>query len=116
MATALSAVQGNSKQSHKLKSLRYGLSRLNHDFPYFTHRAFNFRPSIQLPDEFQPEVYVEVVLAGVRRHLLPHAKVNEPGKSSGGPESFVQNLVPPHWVQILAITGVVLRLGIYVFF
>ncbi|GFG10226.1 hypothetical protein IFM5058_04818 [Aspergillus udagawae] len=116
MATALSAVQGNSKQSHKLKSLRYGLSRLNHDFPYFTHRAFNFRPSVQLPDEFQPEVYLEVVLAGVRRHLLPRAKVNELGKSSGWPGSLFQNLVPPHWVQILAITGVVLRLGIYACF
>jgi hypothetical protein len=116
MAAAQSAVQGNSKQSHKLKSLCYGLSRLNHDFPYFTHRAFNFRPSIQLPDEFQPEAYLEVVLAGVRRHLLPCAKVNEPGKSSGGPGSLLQNLVPPHWVQILAITGVVLRLAIYACF
>ncbi|KAF9894449.1 hypothetical protein FE257_007952 [Aspergillus nanangensis] len=108
VATALSAVQGKSVQSRKLKSLRSGLSRLNRDFPYFTHRTFNFRPSIQLPDEFSPEVYLGVVLAGICQNLLPRTKERTLEKGRSKPRSLVQSFLPPRWLQIVGFTGAVL--------
>ena len=40
------------------------------EFPYFTHKSFDFRSSLPLGDDFDPAEYIDTVCEGVHRNLL----------------------------------------------
>ncbi|KAJ5851473.1 uncharacterized protein N7529_010858 [Penicillium soppii] len=75
LASMFYTLSNNERMRRRLKRVRSGLASLNRDFPYFTHHSFNFRPSIHLPDDFEPEQYLEITLNGVRKHLLQRSPV-----------------------------------------
>jgi nucleoside-diphosphate-sugar epimerase len=70
LAFAFYTLSQNERMRRRLVRVWAGLASLNRDFPYFTHHSFNFRPSTHLPDDFEPEQYLETILHGVRKHLL----------------------------------------------
>lgn len=70
LASMYFAVSRDQRMRRKVKRARHGLSSLNNDFSYFTHRSFDFQPSTVLPDDFEPGEYLRTVLGGVREHLF----------------------------------------------
>lgn len=114
MASIFCAIRQDQRMSRKLNYLRDGISRLNREYPYFTHNSFNFRPSTHLPDEFQPEMYLEVVLNGVCTHLLSGGLKCKGVKTttsklvrSGSTASFCLS-VPTMWILTIAFACIVI--------
>ena len=60
------------------------------EFPYFTHRSFDFKSSLPLDDDFDPAGYVDTVCDGVHRNLLMprrrrRARTSTPESASAPP-------------------------------
>ena len=57
---------------HRRRAQKLGarLDHLNHVFPYFTTRSFDFNASLPLSATHQPRPYVATICRGIYRHLL----------------------------------------------
>ncbi len=71
LAATVGALVGNKKLQKNAKRLADKIAYLNHQFPYFTTKTFDFRATEALDDAlFRREEYLEVVCRGVYRYLL----------------------------------------------
>jgi len=60
---------GRGRTARSARRLEQRIAHLNRVFPYFTQQGFDFRGAPP-PAGFDPRSYLDVVCAGVRRHLL----------------------------------------------
>src|SRR6185369_13833445 len=69
-ARFLATATGRKKAARAASRLGTTIDQLHLAFPYFTHKTFDFRASLPLPDDFDREGYIATACAGVGRHLL----------------------------------------------
>ncbi len=69
-ARFLATATGRKKAAKAATRLGATIESLHEAFPYFTHKTFDFRSSLPLPETFDREAYVAIACAGVGRHLL----------------------------------------------
>jgi nucleoside-diphosphate-sugar epimerase len=70
VAQLLARLSGNARRARAIGRLRENLRAINAVFPPFTHNTYRFETAMPLDDDFDVSAYLEVVSAGVSRHLL----------------------------------------------
>ncbi|MBW2386125.1 MAG: SDR family oxidoreductase, partial [Deltaproteobacteria bacterium] len=61
---------GNTRLADKARQLGQRQEQINASFAYFTHRSFDFRTSAPLDKSLDTQRYMDLVCAGVHRHLM----------------------------------------------
>jgi nucleoside-diphosphate-sugar epimerase len=70
LAAAWLSLRGQVRSSRSVRRLLQAQRDLHRQFAYFTHASFDFRSSAPLAPRLEPRAYLELVCAGVARHLL----------------------------------------------
>lgn len=70
IAQLLARLSGNARRAKAVGRLRENLRSINAVFPPFTHRTYRFETAMPLDGDFAVSAYLDVVAAGVSRHLL----------------------------------------------
>jgi len=63
-------LRGDSRRALGARRLLERQRDMNRDFAYFTHATFDFETSLPLVPPLEPAAYLDLVCAGVERHLL----------------------------------------------
>jgi thioester reductase-like protein len=73
-------LRGDARRALALRRQLERQRATNRDFAYFTHASFDFQTSAPLAPPLEPEAYLDLVCAGVERHLLRRER--RPGRGS----------------------------------
>ncbi len=70
LASGWYRARGQDRAARAARRMAERRDNLLAEFPYFTHKSFDFRSSLPLGDDFDPAEYIDTVCEGVHRNLL----------------------------------------------